>query len=100
MTYDNWKTQERLPCGCIGTCDPYAHDTAWDWQGEHDAIYPQRVHYEPYIIDEEYSGWVLYSEDDPEANQPLKKFSTLQDAKDWIDMENDGCGGLHQSLWT
>jgi hypothetical protein len=23
----------RLPCGCIGTCDPYAHDVAWDWDG-------------------------------------------------------------------
>lgn len=24
---------ERLPCGCRGTCDPFAHDTAWDWDG-------------------------------------------------------------------
>jgi hypothetical protein len=24
---------DRLPCGCVGKCDPYAHDTAWDWNG-------------------------------------------------------------------
>ena len=28
--------QERLPCGCRGKCDPYAHDTAWDWDGRPD----------------------------------------------------------------
>jgi hypothetical protein len=26
----------RLPCGCIGQCDPFAHDTAWDWDGKAD----------------------------------------------------------------
>jgi hypothetical protein len=23
--------EDRLPCGCLGECGPYAHDTAWDW---------------------------------------------------------------------
>lgn len=27
---------EQLPCGCTGKCDPYAHDTAWDWDGRPD----------------------------------------------------------------
>jgi hypothetical protein len=57
MSYDHWKTtepdpwqdyesgqehdeelkgEERLPCGCIGKCDPFAHDTAWDWNGTPD----------------------------------------------------------------
>jgi hypothetical protein len=26
----------RLSCGCIGKCDPYAHDTAPDWDGTPD----------------------------------------------------------------
>lgn len=30
------KTEERLPCGCRGKCDPFAHDTAWDWDGTPD----------------------------------------------------------------
>jgi hypothetical protein len=28
----------RLPCGCIGECDPYAHDAPWDWDGRPDAV--------------------------------------------------------------
>jgi hypothetical protein len=24
---------DRLPCGCIGECDSFAHDTAWDFDG-------------------------------------------------------------------
>jgi hypothetical protein len=28
--------QTRLPCGCYGKCDAYAHDTAWDWDGTPD----------------------------------------------------------------
>lgn len=28
--------QQRLPCGCYGKCSPYAHDTAWDWDGTPD----------------------------------------------------------------
>ena len=27
---------KRLPCGCVGECDPYAHDTAWDWDDKPD----------------------------------------------------------------
>jgi hypothetical protein len=27
-----------LPCGCIGECDPYAHDAPWDWDGRPDAV--------------------------------------------------------------
>ena len=27
---------EYLPCGCQGECDPYEHDTAWDWDGTPD----------------------------------------------------------------
>jgi len=26
----------RLACGCVGQCDPFAHDTAPDWDGRHD----------------------------------------------------------------
>jgi hypothetical protein len=33
---------ERLPCGCIGKCDPYAHDTAPDWDGTPDGPYYTR----------------------------------------------------------
>jgi hypothetical protein len=29
----------RLPCGCIGKCDPFAHDTAPDWDGRPDGPY-------------------------------------------------------------
>jgi hypothetical protein len=46
MTYDKWKSSDprdgepepprRLPCGCWGVCDPYAHDTAPDWDGTPD----------------------------------------------------------------
>jgi hypothetical protein len=28
--------EDRLPCGCLGECDSYAHDTAWDWDGTSD----------------------------------------------------------------
>jgi hypothetical protein len=28
--------ERRLPCGCIGKCDPYAHDMAWNWDGKVD----------------------------------------------------------------
>jgi hypothetical protein len=34
--------QQRLPCGCIGKCDPYAHDTAPDWDGTPDGPYYTR----------------------------------------------------------
>jgi hypothetical protein len=30
------QADERLACGCRGKCDPYAHDTAWDWDGTPD----------------------------------------------------------------
>jgi hypothetical protein len=30
------KLIERLACGCFGKCDPYAHDTAPDWDGTPD----------------------------------------------------------------
>jgi hypothetical protein len=33
---------ERLPCGCFGKCDPYAHDTAPDWDGTPDGPYYTR----------------------------------------------------------
>jgi hypothetical protein len=49
MSYDHWKTTNpadewlgpepesaRLSCGCYGECDPYAHDTAPDWDGTPD----------------------------------------------------------------
>lgn len=36
--------QQRLPCGCIGKCDPYAHDTAPDWDGTPDGPYYTRCH--------------------------------------------------------
>jgi hypothetical protein len=46
MSYDHWKTtnpddewlgpEPQLPCGCRGHCNPYAHDTAWDWDGTPD----------------------------------------------------------------
>ena len=32
----------RLPCGCIDQCDPYAHDTAPDWDGTPDGPYYTR----------------------------------------------------------
>jgi hypothetical protein len=28
--------EQRLACGCLGECDPYAHDTAPDWDGRPD----------------------------------------------------------------
>jgi hypothetical protein len=49
MSYDHWKTTDpadslpeephRLKCGCYGECDPYAHDTAPDWDGTPDGPY-------------------------------------------------------------
>jgi hypothetical protein len=36
------REQTRLPCGCYGKCDPYAHDTAWDWDGRPDGPYYTR----------------------------------------------------------
>jgi hypothetical protein len=52
MSYDHWKTtnpddewlgpEPRLPCGCIGKCHPYAHDTAPDWDGTPDGPYYTR----------------------------------------------------------
>lgn len=102
MSYDDWKTTEpqefrdyeesdsdRLPCGCIGQCDPYAHDTAPDWDGKHDAIYPVTKHREPYYILEEMEGWTLYDEDDRECDWPLRTFKTLLDAEDWIDCQEN-----------
>src|ERR1700721_1469371 len=37
----------RLPCGCIDECDPYAHDTAPDWHGEHDGPGLDDIHGSP-----------------------------------------------------
>jgi hypothetical protein len=28
------ETKDRLPCGCVGTCDPYAHDMPHDYDGK------------------------------------------------------------------
>lgn len=35
QTRDQWtETRLRLPCGCIGECDPYAHDWPADGPGK------------------------------------------------------------------
>lgn len=33
------QASRRLPCGCVGTCDSRAHDTAWNWDGTPDGNY-------------------------------------------------------------
>jgi hypothetical protein len=86
MNYDDWKTGERLPCGCYGSCDPYAHDTAPDWDGKVDG--PGRHYEPPYRIDEVYSGWEVYDEDDYAQERPLAAFSTLEDAIAWCEIRN------------
>ena len=37
--HEHEQRQQRLPCGCYGKCNPYAHDTAWDWDGTPDGPY-------------------------------------------------------------
>jgi hypothetical protein len=42
FTFKAFGESLRLPCGCIGKCDPYAHDTAPDWDGTPDGPYYTR----------------------------------------------------------
>ena len=40
--WEKYEATDRLPCGCVTECSPYAHDTAWDWDGTPDGPYYTR----------------------------------------------------------